>query len=626
MNSNRKKIKFSLTVKQSIPILLSIMLSIVVFSTIAPDVDATHKILNDLVGDESITLDLIPGINQIFYRDSTNTDPQTHSIDVDASPIKAGFITISVTEEDSNLNPSGMDVILSSATSTTSGLDETPVTLTETGDDTGIFTGSLFVSPGGGDGVLQLGLGDEITVLYEPQHDAFETTDAGEVIGLGVGRFSAELTGVSGSGTVDISDTTFIESPCKMVTATHPVTIKFSPGITADDITVTISYANIPERSPPPNFLEMGYRPDSTSPWVIIGGTLDTDAQTITAFNTPITFFDPITMEFVSTLEGQYALGRGTDDCPGGGGGGLVRQGLVVNALVGVSSLSGLFSGGSGDGPSNPTFGEGSMSVLGSGEQGFGGIISGGDENPFDTITVVEIGEKVTVRVPLYENQGINFLDQVIWYLNFAGENYDRASIDTYILFDRGVVTVVDPHEKLESANIEIIQEDAWNLIVKGDLVFKNTMIPSNFLFYSVDLDRHFGEILIPNALEVIEPSILLADEQKEIGTAALQLTTTDDMTEVKLTEIPLWVKSNALWWQQKQIDDSDFIAGIEYLIQKAIINIDDEDILSTGISQDIPGWIQDVAGFWANDSMTDDEFIQAMQWLISKGIITVQT
>jgi len=37
-------------------------------------------------------------------------------------------------------------------------------------------------------------------------------------------------------------------------------------------------------------------------------------------------------------------------------------------------------------------------------------------------------------------------------------------------------------------------------------------------------------------------------------------------------TSIPVWIKSNAGWWATDQIDDSSFLQGIQYLVQKGII------------------------------------------------------
>ena len=40
----------------------------------------------------------------------------------------------------------------------------------------------------------------------------------------------------------------------------------------------------------------------------------------------------------------------------------------------------------------------------------------------------------------------------------------------------------------------------------------------------------------------------------------------------IEQTSIPAWIKNNAGWWATDQIDDSSFLQGIQYLVQKGII------------------------------------------------------
>ena len=115
-----------------------------------------------------------------------------------------------------------------------------------------------------------------------------------------------------------------------------------------------------------------------------------------------------------------------------------------------------------------------------------------------------------------------------------------------------------------------------------------------------------------------------MADAQKVLNEPTPDLTL-QVITETELTEIPVWIKSNALWCNQKQIDDSDFMAGIEYLIKKSLIEIDQNNLSYSETSKETPLWISDVAGMWANDSITDEEFIDAIKWLINNGILQVQ-
>ena len=78
------------------------------------------------------------------------------------------------------------------------------------------------------------------------------------------------------------------------------------------------------------------------------------------------------------------------------------------------------------------------------------------------------------------------------------------------------------------------------------------------------------------------------------------------------------------MWWHEKQIDDSDFVSGIEYLINEKVITIPETKATGSINSKEIPGWISNVAGFWSSDLITDTEFVQAMQWLITNGVMEV--
>jgi len=86
---------------------------------------------------------------------------------------------------------------------------------------------------------------------------------------------------------------------------------------------------------------------------------------------------------------------------------------------------------------------------------------------------------------------------------------------------------------------------------------------------------------------------------------------------------IPNWVKNNAKWWADKQIGDSDFIQGIQYLITQEIIKIP-ETKADSGSSQEIPTWIRNNAKWWADGQISDDDFISGIQYLISNGIMKV--
>ena len=87
---------------------------------------------------------------------------------------------------------------------------------------------------------------------------------------------------------------------------------------------------------------------------------------------------------------------------------------------------------------------------------------------------------------------------------------------------------------------------------------------------------------------------------------------------------IPQWIKNNAAWWSDGTITDSDFLTGIEFLIENDIMKI--QDVAKTSESSDvIPLWIRNNADWWASGLISDDDFVSGIKYLIEVGIIAYQ-
>jgi len=89
-------------------------------------------------------------------------------------------------------------------------------------------------------------------------------------------------------------------------------------------------------------------------------------------------------------------------------------------------------------------------------------------------------------------------------------------------------------------------------------------------------------------------------------------------------SKIPPWVKNNAEWYGNEQLDELDFILVIEYLIENGLIKI---PYLPEQTKQEteIPDWIRISAKWWADDQISDDEFINGIQYLIKNGFMKIQ-
>ncbi|MGI0040360.1 MAG: hypothetical protein ACRD94_00150 [Nitrosopumilaceae archaeon] len=87
-------------------------------------------------------------------------------------------------------------------------------------------------------------------------------------------------------------------------------------------------------------------------------------------------------------------------------------------------------------------------------------------------------------------------------------------------------------------------------------------------------------------------------------------------------THIPDWVKKNAGWWVDGTISSTDFLKGIEYLIQRGIISVPHTEKQHS--IDKIPNWVKQNAALWSEGKIDDKTFAAGIQYLISIGIISV--
>ena len=88
--------------------------------------------------------------------------------------------------------------------------------------------------------------------------------------------------------------------------------------------------------------------------------------------------------------------------------------------------------------------------------------------------------------------------------------------------------------------------------------------------------------------------------------------------------EIPEWIKSNAGWWADGQIDDNSFVEGIQFLIKEGFMKIHVTEQGSVSQNNEIPEWIKSNAGWWADGQIDDNSFVEGIQFLIKEGFMTI--
>ena len=88
------------------------------------------------------------------------------------------------------------------------------------------------------------------------------------------------------------------------------------------------------------------------------------------------------------------------------------------------------------------------------------------------------------------------------------------------------------------------------------------------------------------------------------------------------IEQVPVWIKNNAGWWANGDIDDDSFIQGIQFLIKENILEVDSS--AASEQSDKIPVWVKNNAGWWADGQITESDFLSGINHLVKSGIISV--
>ena len=96
-------------------------------------------------------------------------------------------------------------------------------------------------------------------------------------------------------------------------------------------------------------------------------------------------------------------------------------------------------------------------------------------------------------------------------------------------------------------------------------------------------------------------------------------------------TQIPGWIKNLASWWANGEISENEFLTGIEYLINNNIISlsfipcsITSEDQNVSSSTELVPNWVKNNAKWWSEDLIGNTDFINGLDYLIEEQIIKI--
>ena len=342
---------------------------------------------------------------------------------------------------------------------------------------------------------------------------------------------------------------------------------------------------------------------------------------------TVITGSDPFTATANASFTSKFSVGG--------------IKALALGALVGGG---GGFGGGNPPALENISF-DGVRTINEDGIMSFGGLII--DEissvNKFPTQTF-ETNVPFELRFPFYEDNGVGALEHVALYFLNSDDNtiYDS---NTFVIYDLNKpLQISDPNGYTSAVSVETIKKSAYTIDIIFKMTFEVPMETSDIIVRTWDNHKRSSDIKFNQLIKVVDsdfknklnkntdlpPSDIQSRENFSTDNSSVHETnfqTKNTNKDLKKSvgstyKIPPWIKYNANWWSHDEIDNDDFVAGIQYLIEDDIIKIPETITDNHNEVLKIPTWVKSSAGWWAEGSLSNEEFVHAIEWLIKQGII----
>ena len=232
---------------------------------------------------------------------------------------------------------------------------------------------------------------------------------------------------------------------------------------------------------------------------------------------------------------------------------------------------------------------------------------------------VFEIGKSQSIELKIFENSAPELFSHAEIHFGIYDKFVEgilvEDSVVSIVWDDEGgqeVYGIYGDETSLEDVVIKHVIDEGL-AIVNFEFTFTKEFETSTMMVELWDENRNTGINYFIDAFQVIDttPKNPISESVEAIS----------EPIEQKDFSIPSWIKNTAGWWAEDKIDDSDFILGMQHLVDTNIISVSQEKQETTA-ETGVPSWIKTTAEWWSKGQIGDEDFVRGIEFLLNNNFI----
>jgi len=230
-------------------------------------------------------------------------------------------------------------------------------------------------------------------------------------------------------------------------------------------------------------------------------------------------------------------------------------------------------------------------------------------------VQILNKDEKTIILLKIFEDQGVNSVAHAELHfgpyekvINGILVEHSIAHLVWHNEYGDEIIGIYDDEKILQKVRIDAKNTEEFKII---SFEFEPTVIMDKTTLMTRVWDERKNVV-----------NNYFVDAIKVVDVNNLELTQTSKVQP----DIPIWIKNSVGWWAGGKISDDSFLRGVEYMIREDIITITIEDYKknTNGKDANIPDWVRQTSKWWSDDLISDSDFVKGLQFLINNKMISI--